>query len=163
MALEDNFFKKKRTAFASLVNGGYLVKPRLVDKYVRAGEVIRNPPQLVGHTVTEEASGRMRSILHKIVEEGTGRYLKMKEFKFGGKTGTADMNPLNTKEDYLASFEAFAPLDDPEVVILVMIEKPRSGKIYGGSVAGPVVARVLRRYFSIPAKPEFERLKFKGW
>nr|MCS5628518.1 penicillin-binding transpeptidase domain-containing protein [Planctomycetota bacterium] len=92
-----------------------------------------------------------------------GRYLKMKEFKFGGKTGTADMNPLNTKEDYLASFEAFAPLDDPEVVILVMIEKPRSGKIYGGSVAGPVVARVLRRYFSIPAKPEFERLKFKGW
>ena len=151
------------TAFASLVNGGYLVKPRLVDKYVRAGEVIRNPPQLVGHTVTEEASGRMRSILHKIVEEGTGRYLKMKEFKFGGKTGTADMNPLNTKEDYLASFEAFAPLDDPEVVILVMIEKPRSGKIYGGSVAGPVVARVLRRYFSIPAKPEFERLKFKGW
>ena len=151
------------TAFASLVNGGYLVRPRLVDKYVRDDEIIRNPPHLVGHTVTEETSAMMRKILHRIVDEGTGRYLKMKGFEFGGKTGTADMDPRYTKKDYLASFEAFAPLDDPEVVILVMIEKPRAGKYYGGSVAGPVVARVLRRYFDIAASPEFERLKFKGW
>ena len=105
----------------------------------------------------------MRQILLRTVNEGTGRYLKMKGFEFGGKTGTADMDPRYTKKDYLASFEAFAPLDDPEVVILVMIEKPRAGKYYGGSVAGPVVARVLRRYFDIAASPEFERLKFKGW
>jgi cell division protein FtsI/penicillin-binding protein 2 len=87
----------------------------------------------------------------------------MEGFDFGGKTGTADMDPNYTEKDYLASFEAFAPYDDPEVVALVMIEKPRSGKIYGGTVAGPVVARILRRYFRVAAEPRFEKLKIRGW
>ena len=151
------------TAFASLVNGGNLWKPRLVDRYVRGGEMKREPPQLVRNSLKPETSAMMREILLRTVNEGTGRYLKMKGFEFGGKTGTADMDPLYTQRDYLASFEAFAPADDPEIVVLVMIEKPRAGRYYGGSVAGPIVARILRRYFNVPAKPEFERLKFKGW
>ncbi len=151
------------TAFASLVNGGKLWAPRLVDRYARGDEVIRKQPRLVRNSVKPETSAMMRQILLRTVNEGTGRYLRMKGFDFGGKTGTADMDPLYTKQDYLASFEAFAPADDPEIVVLVMIEKPRAGRYYGGSVAGPVVARILRRYFSVPAEPEFERLKFKGW
>ena len=151
------------TAFASLVNGGNLWSPRLIDRYARGDEVIRKPPRLIRNSVKPETSAMMRQILLRTVNEGTGRYLKMKGFEFGGKTGTADMDPLYTKKDYLASFEAFAPAADPEIVVLVMIEKPRAGRYYGGSVAGPVVARILRRYFSVPAEPEFERLKFKGW
>ena len=86
--------------------------------------------------------------------EGTGRYLQLDGLEYGGKTGTADMDPLYTKIDYLASFEAFAPADDPRFVILVMMEKPRAGRYYGGVVAGPVVGRVLARVFNVSPKAD---------
>jgi cell division protein FtsI/penicillin-binding protein 2 len=151
------------TAFASLINGGYLYRPMIIDRYEIDGRVERVQPLVVGRPIREETSGAMREILHRVVQEGTGKYLRMEGFEFGGKTGTADMDPNYTEKDYLASFEAFAPYDDPEVVALVMIEKPRSGKIYGGTVAGPVVARILRRYFRVAAEPRFEKLKIRGW
>ena len=143
------------TAFAAIVNGGYLYKPRIVHKVVRDGDEIVNPTQLVDQPISEQVSDEMREILHRAVLEGTGRFLQMEGFSFGGKTGTADMDPAGgagyTKEDYLASFEAFAPYEDPEIVVLVMIEKPRGRSIYGSVVAGPVVAGVLRRYFRVEA------------
>jgi cell division protein FtsI/penicillin-binding protein 2 len=92
----------------------------------------------------------MREILHKVIEEGTGKYLKIEGFDFGGKTGTADMARGGySKSNYLASFEAFAPFEDPRYVALCMIEKPRGRSIYGAMVAGPIVAEVFRRVFQL--------------
>ncbi|MBN1442083.1 MAG: penicillin-binding protein 2 [Planctomycetes bacterium] len=137
------------TAFCSIVNGGYLYRPRILAHLDRPGERIENPPEVVGRPVREETSRQMREILLRVVQEGTGKYLQMDGFLFGGKSGTADMGPLYTKENYLASFVAFAPYENPEIVVLVMIEKPKARSYYGSTVAGSVVASVLRRYYRV--------------
>jgi cell division protein FtsI/penicillin-binding protein 2 len=105
----------------------------------------------------------MREILLQVVEEGTGRYLKIKGFQFGGKTGTADMGRGGyQKSDYLASFEAFAPYEKPSVVAICMIEKPQNGSYYGSIVAGPIVAEVFRRMFHLEERTLLARLRGTG-
>jgi cell division protein FtsI/penicillin-binding protein 2 len=150
------------TAFCAVVNGGTLYRPRLVLRKVRDGEVIENPTVVRGHPISPEVSRDMREILVRVVEdEGTGKYLRMDGFRFGGKSGTADIGRGGyTKTDYLTSFEAFAPYEDPEIVVLVMYERPRTERRYGGWVAGPVVAQVLRRYFLIEDQPLLVKLRY---
>jgi cell division protein FtsI/penicillin-binding protein 2 len=147
--------------FAAVVNGGYLLEPRLVDRVVRDGEVHVFPSRvIVGRPVSEETSRQMREILRRVVSEGTARYLAIEGFAFGGKTGTADMGKGGyTKSDYLASFEAFAPADEPEVAALCMIEKPRNGSIYGGIVAGPVVVEVFRRLYNVTEETKLAKIR----
>jgi len=139
------------TAFAAVVNGGYLLEPRIVDRIVRDGVVETLPSRkIIGRPISEATSMRMRGFLKRVVEEGTARYLAIKGFEFGGKTGTADMARGGyTKKDYLASFEAFAPFENPRVVALCMLEKPREGSYYGGVAAGPIVVEVFRRLFHV--------------
>lgn len=148
-------------AFAAVVNGGYLLRPRIVEKVVRDGEERLFPPrQVLGRAIGEEASRQMREILHRVVEEGTGKWLKIEGFDFGGKTGTADMARGGyTKSDYLASFESFAPASEPEVVAVCMIEKPRGGSIYGAMVAGPIVAEVYRRMYQLKGETRLAKLR----
>jgi cell division protein FtsI (penicillin-binding protein 3) len=148
------------TAFAAVVNGGYLLEPRIVDRMVRDGVVETLPSRkVIGRPISEATSRRMREILKRVVEEGTARYLAVKGFEFGGKTGTADMARGGyTKKDYLASFEAFAPYDNPRVVALCMLEKPREGSYYGGVAAGPIVVEVFRRLFHVDEEMELTRL-----
>ncbi len=149
-------------AFAAVVNGGCLLKPRIVDRIERDGEVQRFPSrQVERQAISAETSHEMREILHLVVEEGTAKWLKIEGFEFGGKTGTSNMAKRAgyTKEDYLASFEGFAPVEKPEVVALCMIEKPRGGSIYGGMVAGPIVAEVFRRVFKVEKETKLTTLK----
>jgi cell division protein FtsI/penicillin-binding protein 2 len=148
-------------AFAAVVNGGYLLEPRIVDRIVRDGEVQVFPTRkVVGRPIGEEASRHMREILRLVVEEGTARYLKIDGFAFGGKTGTADMGRGGyTKSDYLSSFEAFAPFEDPEVVVLCMIEKPRGASYYGSMVAGPIVVEVIRRMFGVSQETRLAKIQ----
>jgi cell division protein FtsI/penicillin-binding protein 2 len=147
-------------ALAAVVNGGYLLKPRIIDRIRRGSEEVEFPSRVVvGRPISEETSRQMREILHLVVEEGTARLLKIDGFPYGGKTGTADMGRSGyTKSDYLASFEAFAPYEDPQVVALCMIEKPRGDYFYGGRVAGPIVAGVLRRMFGVEQTTRLSRI-----
>jgi cell division protein FtsI/penicillin-binding protein 2 len=137
-------------AFAALINGGYLLRPRIVDRLVRGAEERRFPARVIdGRPISEETSRRMRELLRLVVEEGTAKWQRIEGFEYGGKTGTSDMARGGyAKTDYLASFEAFAPYENPRVVALCMIEKPRA-HIYGGMVAGPIVAQVFRRMFHV--------------
>ena len=148
-------------AFAAVINGGYLLRPRIVDRVEREGEVRRMPSRVVeGQAISENTSREMREILRRVVEEGTAKWLKIDGFEFGGKTGTSNMAKRKgyTKEDYLASFEGFAPYENPRVVALCMIEKPRGGSIYGGMVAGPIVAEVFRRVFKVTQETKLAAL-----
>jgi len=149
-------------AFAAVVNGGYLLRPRIVERLSAGEEVYEFPErEVVGRPLTAEYSAEMRAVLREVVQRGTGRFLKLDGFEFGGKTGTARMlvDKGYNREDYLASFEAFAPYEDPEVVILCMVERPRSRRLYGSWVAGPIVTDVIRRMFNVSAVPIVERYK----
>ncbi len=138
--------------FAALVNGGYLLKPRIVDSIERDGVVRRFPRrEVVGRPISEATSQRMRELLRKVIERGTGKYLRIEGFPYGGKTGTARLvkGKHYSNSDHLASFVAFYPVDDPQVVVISMIEKPRRGSHYGAMVSGPVVVEILRRMYNV--------------
>ncbi len=147
------------TAFASLVNGGRYFAPRLVERIERDGDLIPFPPQEVARSILEETSHRIREILVGVVERGTAKGVRIPGFPYGGKTGTARAAGPGgyVRPEYLSSFIAFAPAEDPRVVVLAMIERPRI-RHYGSTVAGPVVAGILRRTFRIEAEKEKKAL-----
>ncbi|MHB8840185.1 MAG: peptidoglycan D,D-transpeptidase FtsI family protein [Candidatus Aquicultor sp.] len=145
-------------AFATIANDGIPIKPHLLlDATDKRGRVILSAPvmpekQVVDRAVCEE----MKRILERAVTDGTGPQAKVAHYRVGGKTGTAQKAKINGRgyEEgrYVASFIGMAPIQDPKLVISVVIDEPQES-IYGGSVAAPVFSRVAEfslRYLKIP-------------
>jgi len=138
------------TALSSLINGGKLLKPYIV-KYISApdGKIItKNNPYTVRKIISPSTSQEIRILLSKVVEGGTGIRAGIEGYTMGGKTGTAQV-PLSDKKGYaqnryIASFMGFAPVDSPEIAGIVIIKEPTGGH-WGGEVAAPVFARIMKR------------------
>ena len=151
--------------FCTLANGGHLVRPYVVSAIVdNDGEIVKlkRPPPRVGFVIEPEvAEWIVRDAMVGVVNEGTGKKAKLEKWQVFGKTGTANMAKSNergySESEYIASFVAGAPAEDPAVVVLVSIRKPNVelGKGYtGGTVAAPVAARILEKtlkYLRVPA------------
>lgn len=140
------------TAFSSLINGGILYKPYLVDKITDDNGVVirRNLPTVRNRTISEELSANMREMLEKVVSEGTAKKGIVEGYRVGGKTGTAQLSTKGgyLKENYLSSFIGFFPVDKPKYTILVMFLKPKGETIFekfGGATAAPVFGNIVRR------------------
>lgn len=140
------------TAFSSLINGGILYKPYLVEKITdESGVVIRrNLPTVRGKTISPELSQEMKEMLEKVVSEGTAKRGEVEGYRVGGKTGTAQLSTKGgyLKENYLSSFIGFFPADKPKYTILVMFLKPKGETIFekfGGATAAPVFGDIVRR------------------
>ena len=146
--------------FCILANGGHPVRPHLVRAMVdNNGEIIPRPyfetakQSNIGYVVSPEvAKWVVTDPMVGVVNEGTGTRAKLKKWKVFGKTGTANIAKPNergySERDYVASFVAGAPADDPAVIVLVSIRRPNVslGKGYtGGAVASPVAAAILEK------------------
>ncbi|MGN0152097.1 MAG: peptidoglycan D,D-transpeptidase FtsI family protein [Wujia sp.] len=118
------------TAFCSAINGGYYYEPRVVKRIEdENGNVIENLDSvLVRRTVSEDVSSQLRQSLKGVVEEGTGGSAAVDGYSIGGKTGTAEKIPRN-QGNYLLSFIGFSPIDDPQVVIYVVVDEPHDEEI----------------------------------
>jgi cell division protein FtsI (penicillin-binding protein 3) len=133
---------------AAVVNGGKMMKPYLVRE-IRDPEgktVFRGEPRELRRVLSPKTSAQMREILGKVVEEnGTGTQARIKGFLVGGKTGTAQkVEPGSGRYSATkrtASFIGFLPLNDPKLLILVVIDEPR-GQVYGGVVAAPAFNQI---------------------
>ena len=113
-------------AFSSVVNGGYLYQPRIVREIRNsAGAVVQsNEPVLVRQTASTEVSDEVKDYLASVTSlQGSGKYAKVNGYSMGGKTGTAQ-KLREGPDKYLVSFIGFAPLDDPKVVIYVVVDEP---------------------------------------
>ena len=114
-------------AFASVINGGSYYEPHVVKQIVNdQGSVVRKiEPNLVRETVSESTSEFIRHALFMTVddEEGTGKAGRVAGYKVGGKTGTAEKLPRSA-HNYLVSFCGFAPADDPQLLVYVVIDTP---------------------------------------
>ena len=114
-------------AFASVINGGSYYEPHVVKQIVNdQGSVVRKiEPNLVRETVSESTSEFIRHALFMTVddEEGTGKAGRVAGYKVGGKTGTAEKLPRSA-HNYLVSFCGFAPADDPQLLLYVVIDTP---------------------------------------
>ncbi len=138
------------TALSAIANGGYLMKPYVIEKIVGPdGNVIeQNSPEVVTRVISYDTSYQMKQIMQGVVENGTGKKAQIPGFSVAGKTGTAQIpNPKSGgyySDRYIASFIGFAPVEDPAIVMVVVVEAPRK-KTHGGSVAAPIFKQIAEK------------------
>ncbi len=115
------------TGFCSLINGGYYYEPHIVDKITTAdGATIENiEPRVLKRTVSQATSDKVREYCNTVVsgEKGTGKTARPAGYMIGGKTGTAETLPRGNDE-YVVSFMGYAPVDDPQIAIYVVVDRP---------------------------------------
>jgi membrane peptidoglycan carboxypeptidase len=143
------------SAFTMLANDGKRVYPRLVAKIGEQEQPVREGAQIIKPETTHQVLHMMRAVLES--ERGTGKSLRIAGYEIGGKTGTAQKTNLKTGTmkggGYVSNFIGFVPAEEPEAVILVMVDNPKGGKIYGSTVAGPAfksIAQSVIRRLRIP-------------
>ena len=137
------------TAMASIANGGKLMKPFVVKAITdQSGKIIKEyHPRMVRRVLSPETARKVTEILEGVVSErGTAPEAAITGYRAAGKTGTSRKVDPSTKtysnKDYVAVFTGFVPAEDPELVILAMIDEPKGALYYGGLVAGPVFREV---------------------
>ena len=116
-------------AFSACINGGYLYKPSVMKEIIsNTGAVEQSfEPTVVRQVVSSEVSDLVREYLGTVTaSDGTGKYAKVNGYSMGGKTGTAQKMGTANKGKYLVSFIGFAPLNDPEVVVYVVVDEPNA-------------------------------------
>lgn len=136
------------TAYAAVINGGYLVTPQVVDKIIDAnGNVIKDyTPVIKRQVISEETSKTMREVLQNVVESEPGSNAYIKGYNIGGKSGTSEKLDVIDEEgkQHVASYCAFYPADDPELIMLIMVDAPTSGEYYGSQIAAPACTNALK-------------------
>ncbi|MCL2336346.1 MAG: penicillin-binding transpeptidase domain-containing protein [Firmicutes bacterium] len=145
------------SALATIANDGVLVKPQLVKEIRSNGQTVFSMrPEKVRQGISVETARQLRGLLENVVSQGTGVNAALEGYRVGGKTGTAQVVAEGGRGyvdgKYVASFAGFAPVDDPKIVMLVVIVEPQ-GAYYGGVVAAPIfqaIARDTLRYMGVP-------------
>ena len=132
------------TAISAIANGGTSVSPRIVKQIINSEtkEIQDIPVKTNGTVISKETSEKVLSMMESVVSEGTGKNAKVAGYRIGGKTGTSE-DGVNTNK-YVTSFCGVAPIDNPQVVVLVTLYNPTGeGGHQGGGVAAPVGGQVL--------------------
>ncbi|MBO5081998.1 MAG: cell division protein FtsI [Lachnospiraceae bacterium] len=135
------------TAFCSLVNGGYYYEPHMVSQVLSAdGAVIENiEPRLLKQTISGTTSEKIIEYCNEVVISGTGKKARPAGYAIGGKTGTAEtvVNGVRSKEDYVVSFMGYAPADDPQIAIYVVIDRPNMPDQTGGTAEACLITKEI--------------------
>ncbi len=133
-------------AYCSVINGGSYYEPHVVKQILNEHNSVveKIEPKLVRETVSESTANYIKDALFRTVAEGTGKAAQVEGYKVGGKTGTAERLPRADK-NYLVSFIGFAPADDPQVLVYVIIDVPHVAKADQphSSYATKVVQQIL--------------------
>ncbi len=136
------------TAYCALINGGVLYEPQLVQRQVsKDGDLeFEFTPKEVRRVISSETSDIMRDLLGGVVKNGTGKKAYSELISIGGKTGTSQklVDGSYSKQHYNSSFVGFFPVENPQVVCLILLNSPDQGK-YGGLVAAPIFKNVAER------------------
>ena len=136
------------SGFASLINGGTYYQPHLVTKITDStGNTISTvEPKAVKQTISQSTSDKIRDYLQSVVKEGTGNTAKVDGYSMGGKTGTAQKFPRGNGK-YLVSFMGFAPYDNPQVLIYVVVNEPNVAdqphSVFAQNIAREILEEVL--------------------
>ncbi|MGM7635935.1 stage V sporulation protein D [Bacillus sp. Hm123] len=153
-------------AVSAAVNGGTLYEPyvakELVDPVSR--EVVKKKtPVVKRRVISEETSKQIRFALESVVAQGTGRNAFVEGYRVGGKTGTAQKarDGVYLKNNHIVSFIGVAPADDPQIVIYTAIDNPKGTIQFGGTVAAPIVGKMMEDSLQIlnvqPRKKQIEK------
>ena len=137
-------------AYGAVANGGYLMEPRVIQTVIdEDGRVVEETrPAAVRQVVSSEVADQLLELMAAVAEYGTGRNAAIAEVPIGGKTGTAQKKVPGDQgfsaRRFVSSFAGVAPVDEPRLVCLVVIDEPE-GRGLGGEVAAPVFGRIMER------------------
>ncbi|HHY90486.1 MAG TPA: PASTA domain-containing protein, partial [Clostridiales bacterium] len=153
------------TAISAIGNDGKLMKPRIVKELIDdSGNVIhRYEPKMVRQAVSEKTAKELREMMETVVVEGSGKSAYIPGYRIGGKTGTADKieDGKYAAGKVYSSFVALAPIDDPKLAVLVVVDEPQ-GVHFGSLTAAPAVHQILQdtlRYLDVEPKFSEEEAK----
>lgn len=135
---------QEMSAFCSLINGGNYYEPHMVERIISAdGSTVENiAPRVLKQTVSEETSQKIITYCNSVVTEGTGKTARPAGYAIGGKTGTAQTIPRGNGE-YVVSFMGYAPADDPQIAIYVVVDRPNVSNQADAKFATGIVRNVL--------------------
>jgi len=138
------------TAVCAVANGGELMKPHVVSQIVDKNGHVEEyaEPAVSRKVISEETSKIMRDYMEQCVINGTGSNAYVKGYRVAGKTGTSQKRDVKGADDqgwYVVSFMGFAPADDPQIAVLVMLDQPGGPRVFrtGGFLAAPVAGRIF--------------------
>ncbi|MBR0093162.1 MAG: cell division protein FtsI, partial [Lachnospiraceae bacterium] len=139
------------------VNGGYYYEPHVVKRVVSdSGATVRNiEPRVLKQTVSQNTSDMIRNYCNAVVSgaEGSGKSARPAGYRIGGKTGTAETLPRTQKKWFVVSFMGYAPADNPQIAIYVVVDRPNALKqdssLYATRIVKSILTEVLP-YMGIP-------------
>lgn len=150
-------------AMSVIANGGWLVQPYVVEKMITGtGKVLDVAPKArKRRTYSQETIDRMKEYLTSVTDkDGTGKNARLDGFSVAGKTGTAQIYDFETKsyshDHVVSSFLGFVPAEKPELVVYIVLYKPKEGE-HGGTIAAPVFQKVMKKalpYLHIQSEQE---------
>ena len=145
-------------AFSAVINGGYYYKPHVVGQITNSdGGVVKNvEPILMRQPISARSSSMLRDYLEATVSEGTGKKARVPGYRVGGKTGTAEKYPRGNGK-YLVSFIGAVPMDDPQLVVYVIIDEPNVEDQFTGGYAMTIAQKIMMEvlpYLNIPQTEE---------
>ncbi|MCA9388791.1 penicillin-binding protein 2 [Candidatus Berkelbacteria bacterium] len=149
-------------AWSAMINGGKLVRPYVVQRIIgQRGVAVEVEPEINEGVISEETSAKIREMLESVVVKGHGKLAAVKGYRIGGKTGTAQIASPNggyLEGEFIHSFMGFFPANDPEYLLLVKLDKPKT-KEFSASTASPTFAKMatyILNYFQVPQAGETE-------
>ncbi|QMU55646.1 MAG: hypothetical protein GKS04_00335 [Candidatus Mycalebacterium zealandia] len=138
------------TAVSAIANGGYLMAPYIVESVADTGGnlIIRRSPKVKDRVISYNVARTMAGIMEQVVERGTGRRAAVRGYSVAGKTGTAQIARSAAKGylkgEYVSSFLGFAPVEDPQMTLVIIINRPKRFK-YGSQAAAPIFSAIAKR------------------
>lgn len=147
------------TAVSAIGNDGVLLKPHFLKALTdREGKIVESvEPEIIRQVISHDTAEEMKDIMEYVVSEAGGKNARIKGYRIGGKTGTAYKAANGGYvDDFYSSFIGMAPIDDPKVTVLVIVDSPK-GSYYGSAVAAPIAKDIFEkvlRYMNIPKAEE---------
>ncbi|MBP7690271.1 MAG: penicillin-binding protein 2 [Anaerolineales bacterium] len=134
------------TAVSAIANGGVMMQPHILRRVENGGQAHDTQPQVLGRPIRPETAATLNAMLARSLEEGEGDQALLPGYRMAGKTGTAQI-PIPGGYDQnqtIASFVGWGPVDDPQFIVLVKLDKPRTS-IWGSETAAPAFAALTQR------------------
>ena len=144
------------SSVCTIANDGGYVKPRIVKQTENSDEksIETADVEKIRQVISTDTAQKIKDMMLSVVTDGTGGHAKVEGYSIGGKSGTSEPTEKNATEGYVASFIAISPIENTQVVVLVILYDPQGHSYQGGQTAGPVAAQILSEvlpYMGIPS------------
>ena len=152
------------SAYAAIANGGFLLKPRLVEQILgqNGNLVYAEKPEVIRKVADPEIMDTVKDMLVEVVKTGTGTKARIQGWSVAGKTGTAHKFMDGRYSDkYISNFAGFFPAENPQVVGVIILDEPKYGLHWGGYGAAPVFRRVAQRIINMDDSIQYHKPKPK--